>query len=93
MRFIKEFSATFGIPPYQYLISVRVGHARHLLESSAVPLPDVATASGFGSAASMQHAFRRFAGASPAKVMNTIFADFSSDKSTSHLRFKSAKTL
>lgn len=71
-RFIKVFAATFGVPPYHYLIGIRVQHAWEMLERSNAPLHDVAAAAGFGSTASMQRAFRRFAGASPAKTVNTI---------------------
>ena len=72
IKFIKEFAATFGVPPYHYLLSVRVQRALQLLEYSKAPLAVIATTTGFGSAASMQRAFKRFAGASPAKLMNAI---------------------
>jgi AraC-like DNA-binding protein len=71
-KFIKEFAATFGVPPYHYLLSVRVQRALELLQYSNAPLPVIASTTGFGSAASMQRAFKRFAGASPAKLMNAI---------------------
>ena len=72
LRFIKVFAATFGVPPYHYLIGIRVQHAWEMLERSNAPLHEVAAAAGFGSAASMQRAFKHFAGASPAKIVNTI---------------------
>jgi len=72
IKFIKLFAATFGVPPYHYLLAVRVQHALRLLEFSKAPFPIVAATTGFGSATSMQRAFKRFAGASPGKVMNTI---------------------
>jgi AraC-like DNA-binding protein len=72
IKFIKEFTATFGVSPYRYLLGVRFRHALALLQSSGAPLADVASATGFGTAASMQHAFKRFAGVTPAKLMNTI---------------------
>jgi transcriptional regulator GlxA family with amidase domain len=43
-----------------------------MLQRSDIPLPAVAAAMGFGSAASMQRAFKRFAGGSPSKVVNVI---------------------
>jgi AraC-like DNA-binding protein len=73
-QFIKKFAATFGVPPYHYLLGIRVKQAWELLQRSDVPLPAVAAATGFGSAASMQRAFKRFAGASPSKVVNVIAA-------------------
>ena len=72
IKFIKEFAATFGVPPYHYLLAVRVQRALKLLEFSKAPLPVVAATTGFGSATSMQRAFKQFAGATAGKVMNTI---------------------
>jgi AraC family transcriptional regulator len=74
-QFIKAFSAAFGLPPYQYLIGIRVQHALAILESSGPTLREVAGATGFGSVASMQRAFRRFLGASPAKTVNAIYSE------------------
>ena len=70
--FIRKFTAAFGVPPYQYLLGVRVQRAWEMLQRSHALLPAVAAACGFGSATSMTHAFKRFAGASPAKVVNMI---------------------
>jgi AraC-like DNA-binding protein len=74
-QFIKKFAATFGVPPYHYLLGIRVKRAWELLQRSDAPLPAVAAATGFGSAASMQRAFKRFVGASPSKVVNVIAPD------------------
>ena len=70
--FIRKFTAAFGVPPYQYLLGVRVRRAWEMLQRSNALLPAVAAATGFGSTTSMTHAFKRFAGASPAKVVNVI---------------------
>ena len=72
IKFIKEFAATFGVPPYQYLLGIRVKRAIELLQYSSAPLPIVAATTGFGSAASMQRAFKRFAGASPGTVVKAV---------------------
>jgi AraC-like DNA-binding protein len=72
IKFIKEFAVTFGVPPYQYLLGVRVKRAIDLLQFSSASLPIVAATTGFGSAASMQRAFKRFAGASPGTVVKAI---------------------
>jgi AraC-like DNA-binding protein len=72
IKFIKEFTATFGVSPYRYLLGVRFRQALALLEYSKASFAVVASATGFGTAASMQYAFKRFAGVTPAKLMNTI---------------------
>jgi AraC-like DNA-binding protein len=72
IKFIKEFASTFGVPPYHYLLGIRVKRAIELLQYSNASLPIVAATTGFGSAASMHRAFKRFAGASPGTVVKAI---------------------
>ena len=72
IKFIKEFASTFGVPPYHYLLGIRVKRAIELLQYSSASLPIVAATTGFGSAASMHRAFKRFAGASPGTVVKAI---------------------
>lgn len=43
----REFSKNFGITPIRYLREVRIGVARHLLESSDVDLSQIAAKCGF----------------------------------------------
>jgi AraC-like DNA-binding protein len=90
IRFIREFSSTFGVPPYRYLLGIRVQRATELLQYSSEPLPVVAAMAGFGSASSMQRAFKHFAGGSPGMVVKAIAprrhsaAQISADSSISH---------
>jgi AraC family transcriptional regulator len=72
IQFIRKFALTFGVPPYHYLLGIRVKRAIQLLQFSSAPLSIVAAATGFGSTASMQRAFKRFAGGSPAMVVKAI---------------------
>lgn len=71
-RFVKKFTSTFGVSPYRYLLGVRFQRAVAMLEYSQSSLAAVAAETGFGNAASMQYAFKRFAGMSAARLMNTI---------------------
>ena len=70
--FIRGFTAMFQISPHQYLISVRVKHAEAMLKNSALSLPIIARAVGFGSASAMQRSFIAVSGASPGTVVNNI---------------------
>jgi AraC-like DNA-binding protein len=72
IKFIKEFAMVYGVPPYQYLLGIRVKRAIELLQYSNASLPVVAATTGFGSAASMHRAFKRFAGGSPGTVVKAI---------------------
>lgn len=64
--FIRAFTLAFAVSPYRYLLSVRVHHAKQLLPRTDRPLHDIAASVGFGSASSMQRAFRKLTGRSPA---------------------------
>lgn len=66
--FARKFVAAFGVSPHQFLLSLRVQRAYAMLKTSERTLDKVAAAAGFGSSSSMHRAFKRFLGASPAKV-------------------------
>jgi AraC family transcriptional regulator len=48
-RFIKAFTKTFGRPPHQYLINLRLEAAERLLVVTDLPVAQVAVMSGFSS--------------------------------------------
>ena len=58
-HFIRMFRAAFGISPYQYLMRVRVRHAKHLLDTTLQPLDAISAAVGFESLGSLYKAFER----------------------------------
>ena len=62
----RRFVDATGLSPGAWLVAERLEHARDLLESSALPVDDVAAACGFGTAATLRHHFRRTLGTSPA---------------------------
>lgn len=63
--FARRFHAETGTTPHQWLIHQRVAAARQLLEASDVPIDEVATRVGFGSAVVLRTHFRRVVGTSP----------------------------
>lgn len=60
-HFSRAFVQTFGMPPHRWLLDRRVDHAKSLLESGQLTLPEVARHCGF---ASPSHFARVFAGVS-----------------------------
>ena len=63
--FARRFVAETGTTPHQWLTEQRVVRARELLESSDLGIEQVATRSGFGSAALLRHHFQQGTGVSP----------------------------
>lgn len=62
--FLRAFRQATGMPPHQYLDSVRVRHAQKLL-GRGEPLADVALRSGFGSQSHFTQRFKQIIGVTP----------------------------
>lgn len=63
--FARRFRAETGTTPLRWLIEQRVAHARHLLESTDLPVEEVAARSGFGTAVSLRDHFGRAVNTTP----------------------------
>ncbi|MGN6796079.1 MAG: helix-turn-helix domain-containing protein [Streptosporangiaceae bacterium] len=66
-RMIHVFRAVTGTTPHRYLVERRVAHAAELLATSGDPVTDVCFASGFGSVARFQAAFKQAWGMPPSR--------------------------
>lgn len=64
-HFRRAFRARSGLSPWQYVLRIRLTHARRLLASNNATLDDIAAAVGFSSAFHLSHAFKRAYGISP----------------------------
>jgi AraC family transcriptional activator FtrA len=65
--FMRRFRAATGMTPGEWITRARVDRARELLESSALPMDQVAVRAGLGTSATLRHHFRRKVGVSPAE--------------------------
>lgn len=63
--FARRFRATFGTTPYQWLLQQRIVQAQRLLESTNLPVEQIATHCGFSSAAMLRLHFQRLLCVSP----------------------------
>ena len=61
----REFTASTGLAPHQWLLAERVERAKELLETTHLTAEGIATRVGLGSAESLRHHFRRRVGATP----------------------------
>ncbi|MFD1936111.1 GlxA family transcriptional regulator [Nonomuraea mangrovi] len=70
--FTRRFREEVGMSPGQWLIAQRVELARHLLESSDLPVDRVAERAGFGTAASLRQHLHAVCGVSPHTYRRTF---------------------
>jgi transcriptional regulator GlxA family with amidase domain len=65
--FSRKFVAETGVSPMQWLTTQRVLHARLLLETTDLPVDEVARRCGFGSATLLRHHFDQEVGVPPTR--------------------------
>jgi transcriptional regulator GlxA family with amidase domain len=68
--FARRFREETGTTPLQWLLSQRVIEARRLLEETDLPIEEIASRAGFGTAASLRDHFRRATSTSPSSYRN-----------------------
>jgi AraC family transcriptional regulator, transcriptional activator FtrA len=64
-QYTRQFKARTGTTPHQWVLTQRTALAQRLLESTDTPIEQVATATGFGTAAALRLQFRRALQTSP----------------------------
>ncbi|ARP68788.1 AraC family transcriptional regulator [Streptomyces pluripotens] len=70
--FVRRFNAEVGLSPGRWLIQQRVVRARHLLESSDLPVDRIATEVGFATGASLRQHLHTAIGVSPQAYRRTF---------------------
>jgi len=65
--FTRRFRAETGTSPGEWLTHQRVDRARHLLETTALPVAEVARLSGLGNAANLRHHLGSVLGVAPSQ--------------------------
>jgi AraC-like DNA-binding protein len=74
-HFIVQYRRAAGMTPYQRLISIRMAHARDLLECTAAPLEEIAAQVGYESASHFATLFKRETGITPGQYRRSLFRD------------------
>lgn len=72
--FTRRFREETGESPGRWLLGLRLEHARHLLETTALSIDLVARQSGLGSTASLRAHFQRALGTTPTAYRRTFAA-------------------
>jgi AraC family transcriptional regulator len=69
-HFARQFKATTGLPPYQYVIARRVERAQHLLSAdNELSLAEVALRVGFSDQSKFSFHFKRIVGVTPRQFL------------------------
>ncbi len=64
-HFTRAFKTSFGIPPYRYLLNLRIRKATDLLRSSQMPVTTIALEVGFSCPSEFARAFRQVMNCTP----------------------------
>lgn len=70
--FVRHFKAATGLPPHAWLTRERVGRARELLETTMLNMDQIAEKSGFVTAETLRHHFRRDLKVSPTQYRSAF---------------------
>jgi AraC family transcriptional activator FtrA len=73
--FARRFRAATGTTPMQWVLRQRVLHAQRLLETTNLPIDQVAARCGFGTATALRAHFRRVVGTTPTAYRSAFGAD------------------
>lgn len=66
------FKARFGVPPYRYLIELRIDRARELLRESSLSVTQICQRSGFNSLSHFITTFRLHTGLTPSQYRRMV---------------------
>ena len=66
------FKQRYGVPPYRYLIGLRIDYASDLLRESSLSVTQVCHRSGFNSLSHFITTFRRHTGMSPSQFRRVV---------------------
>ena len=69
----REFSRAYGLSPISFLRSVRISHAKMMLETGYLGISEIAEQSGFSSTSYFIQVFHRSVGTPPDKYRKSLF--------------------
>ena len=67
-HFVRLFRNTAGTSPHRYIVQIRTERARHMIQTSKLPLAEIASEAGFTSQSHLGRIFRRTYGVTPGDV-------------------------
>lgn len=73
-HFCREFKKHLGVTPIQFMLTRRIAHAANLLETTDLPIVQVATKSGFNDQSEFSRWFKRTIGLTPSSYRKSLAA-------------------
>lgn len=70
-HFIRAFTLTFGTPPHQYLVNLRLKMAEKLLIETKLPISEIAFQTGFSSQSHLTNTMKRIKQLTPGKIRSS----------------------
>lgn len=67
-HFVRAFSRTFGMPPHQYVLELRLDLAEKLLADSRMTIADIAHSSGFSSQSHFTTVMKKYRQVTPLQL-------------------------
>ncbi|WFP75396.1 AraC family transcriptional regulator [Mesorhizobium sp. WSM4906] len=67
-HFVRAFSKTFGVPPHQYVLGLRLDFAEKLLVDRRMSITDIADLSGFSSQSHFTTTMKKYRNTTPRQV-------------------------
>jgi AraC family transcriptional regulator len=75
-HFARQFKASTGLPPHQYVIARRIERAKQLLQGGGgLTLAQVAARAGFSNQSHFSHHFKRLVGVTPGQFQTPARID------------------
>lgn len=74
-HFLRSFTRQKGISPYSYLITIRIGKAKKMLEQGISPL-EVALRTGFSDQSHFSNHFKKLIGLTPRQYMRIFLCEY-----------------
>lgn len=67
------FKKQTGVPPYAYLLNVRLAKAKELLKNTSLPVGEISYRAGFANESNFIYCFKKQEKISPLRFRNTVF--------------------